>query len=174
MDDVSKKALSEIYPELARRWNAADALLQAMGINNRIDQGLRTWPQQTILWFKGRNPDGSFIDPIHHSGVVTHAKAGESYHNYGLAIDFVPMVDGMAIWDRENAAYAKTIEVAEGYGLISGSRWPEPKKDFPHLELPGKFPENAPDSYCRYLFTEGGLRAVWDEVDKALGITKVI
>jgi peptidoglycan L-alanyl-D-glutamate endopeptidase CwlK len=136
-------------------------MLDALGFIIRVDQGLRTWPQQAALYAQGRTQPGK---------VVTYAQPGYSWHNYALALDFVPMVSGEPIWDRTNPAYAKTIEIAESLGLVSGSRWPDPKTDFPHLQLTGRFPEAAPDDYCRYLFTEGGLAAVWREVDLSLGI----
>ena len=168
MDNISAARLQTVYPELAHRWIQVDQILTAKGIIVRIDQALRTWQQQAELWALGRDSQGNIVD---RTKVVTHARPGESYHNYGLAIDFVPMQDGQPIWDRTNPVYAKTIEVAESYGLVSGSHWPEPKTDYPHLQLTGNFPEGAPDENCRRLFMTGGLAAVWKEVDVALGIT---
>ena len=45
----------------------------------RITQGLRTFAEQDALYAQGRTTSGS---------IVTKAKGGQSYHNYGLAIDF--------------------------------------------------------------------------------------
>jgi peptidoglycan L-alanyl-D-glutamate endopeptidase CwlK len=168
MDAITSTRLQELYPELARRWTQADQMLESLGFTIRVDQGLRTWPQQEALWDLGRDEQGNIVEL---SKVVTHARPGESYHNYGLALDFVPMENGDPIWDRTHPAYAKTIEVAESMGLVSGSHWPEPKTDFPHLQLTGNFPEDAPDDNCKYLFREGGLSAVWRDVDAALWIT---
>ena len=137
-------------------------MLEAQGFTVRISQGLRTFSEQDALYDMGRTAPGN---------IVTYAKGGESWHNYGLAIDFVPMENGEPIWDRAHPAYTKTIETAESLGLISGSRWPEPKTDFPHLQLTGRFPEAAPDSYCKLLFREGGLVSVWNEVSTDLGLT---
>lgn len=50
----------------------------------RIVQGLRTIEEQNELFAQGRTKPGL---------IVTHAKGGSSYHNYGLAIDFVLMYD---------------------------------------------------------------------------------
>lgn len=175
MDAITQARCGELYPEFARIWLLCDqqaaVILAPLGITIRMDQGLRNWPQQSILWQLGRNPDGSYIDPVHETGVVTHAKAGESWHNYGLAGDFVPMLNGVPIWDRTTIGYSTFIRIAESNGLTSGSCWQGDKKDFPHLQLTGNFPVDAPDDYVKALFAGGGLRAVWDEVDKALGIT---
>ena len=169
MNAATVNRLQMVYPELERRLILAIADAARQGFTIEIDQGVRTWPEQTILWQKGRNAYGVIVD---HTQVVTHARAGESYHNYGLAVDFVPFDEHLQpIWDRSFAGYATFIAIAESYNLLSGSRWPEPKTDFPHLELTGRFPENAPDTYCKYLFEQGGFVEVWKEVDLALGIT---
>jgi len=174
VDAISLARIGELHPELARRWTQADQLLEAQGIRIRVDQGLRTMSQQQSIWQEGRNPDGSFIDPIHRKGVVTYAKAGQSYHNYGLALDGVPMVNGEPVWDRETepglTLYAKMVTAGETVGLTSGSRWPEPKTDFPHFQLTGKFLEDEPDDSVKALFDAGGLPAVWAQLDKDLGI----
>ncbi len=44
-----------------------------------IAEGLRTIEKQNILFHQGRNGSGDAI--------VTNAKGGESFRNYGLAID---------------------------------------------------------------------------------------
>ena len=50
----------------------------------RIVQGLRTIEEQNELYAQGRTKPGP---------IVTNAKGGSSYHNYGLAFDFVLMYD---------------------------------------------------------------------------------
>src|SRR5688572_22238652 len=50
----------------------------------RIVQGLRTVKEQDALFAKGRTTPGP---------IVTKARGGKSYHNYGLAIDFAIMYD---------------------------------------------------------------------------------
>lgn len=58
----------------------------------RVTQGLRTFPEQTELYAIGRSKPGKKI---------TNAKAGQSYHNYGLAFDFVILEDGKTVWDHK-------------------------------------------------------------------------
>jgi peptidoglycan L-alanyl-D-glutamate endopeptidase CwlK len=160
--------LNELYPELARRGRLSIATALTFGFTIEVDQGVRTWPEQTRLWQLGRDAKGHIVDPTQ---VVTHAMAGESYHQFGLAFDFVPFDEhAQPIWLRSHPAYAKFIQIAEGYGLTSGSRWPEPKTDWPHIQITGDFPENKPDLYCGFLFRGGGFPAVFKEVDRVLGI----
>jgi peptidoglycan L-alanyl-D-glutamate endopeptidase CwlK len=157
--------LNELYPELARRGRLSIAVALTFGFTIEVDQGVRTWMEQTRLWRLGRDAKGNIVDP---TKVVTHAKAGESYHNFGLAFDFVPFDENaQPIWLRSHPAYGKFIQIAEGYGLTSGSRWPEPETDFPHVQFTNdRFPQ-SPDLEVRYLFREGGFRAVWAEIDKS-------
>ena len=63
--------------------------------------GRRTMEEQTALYALGRTSPGK---------VVTKARAGESYHNYGLAFDWVPLKISpknpelyVADWDDETA-----------------------------------------------------------------------
>jgi peptidoglycan LD-endopeptidase CwlK len=50
----------------------------------RIVQGLRTIDEQNGLFAQGRTKPGA---------IVTNARGGRSFHNYGLAFDFVLMYD---------------------------------------------------------------------------------
>jgi len=64
---------------------------------------------------------------------VTNAKPGESAHNYGLALDFVPMLAGKAQWANKKL-YGQAIALAEARQMESlrDSRFPE----LAHLQMP--------------------------------------
>jgi len=65
----------------------------------------------------------------------TRSGAGKSKHQYGLAVDLVPVVDSVAVWD--NIALWKKIGVAgEKLGLRWGGRWKKPY-DPGHFEWTG-------------------------------------
>lgn len=158
----------DLYPVLKDKAYQHLQLLQQEGIDGEIDQGVRTWPEQTILWQKGRNPDGSFIDPVHHTGVVTYAKAGESWHNYGCAYDiFIMNASGAIDWSGTSPAWQRAIAIGKSLGLVAGADWLGKKIDRPHFQLTGRFPV-TPDDEVLALFQGGGMAAVWDEIDKSL------
>jgi peptidoglycan L-alanyl-D-glutamate endopeptidase CwlK len=50
----------------------------------RVTQGYRTFAEQKALYDQGRRTPGN---------IVTNASPGSSYHNYGLALDFVILYD---------------------------------------------------------------------------------
>ena len=82
--------------------------------------GRRTMEEQSALYQKGRT-DGS-------KKIVTKARPGESYHNYGLAFDWVPLKRTaknadlwVANWDDETA-FKLGEHVGLSFGLV-GISW---------------------------------------------------
>lgn len=104
----------------------------------RIVQGLRTIEEQNALYAQGRTKPGN---------VVTNAKGGSSYHNYGLAIDFAILLDkdcngtyDELSWDikKDNdkdgvADWLEVVKVFEAAGWEWGGRWSS-IKDYPHVQ----------------------------------------
>lgn len=54
--------------------------------------------------------------------IVTNAKGGDSWHEYGSAFDFVPMIYGKPQWENK-ALYEKCGAIAESVGLEWAGRW---------------------------------------------------
>ena len=82
--------------------------------------------EQDALYAQGRTLPGK---------IVTHAKGGESLHNKGLAVDFLPLVHGKAAWEdlltfHDLAQIAMRVDPHVAWG----GAWPFPKTDRPHLE----------------------------------------
>ena len=103
-----------------------DACLKR-GHSYHATSGYRTYGEQMALWAKGRTSPG---------GKVTNAKGGQSAHNFGIAIDFIPDKDlktpGIQPdWSPE--AFKVLIEEVEKRGLHSGHKY----ADVPHVSWPG-------------------------------------
>jgi len=104
----------------------------------RIVQGLRTIEEQNELYAQGRTKPGN---------IVTKAKGGSSFHNYGLAIDFAILTDKDGngtfedlSWDikRDNdkdgvADWLEVVKIFEDAGWSWGGKWAT-LKDYPHLQ----------------------------------------
>jgi len=89
------------------------------GFNLRITAGFRTFEEQDALYAKGRTEPGP---------IVTNAKGGESFHNFGLAIDVVDTQNGYQIdWDKLGS-------IGESVGLEHGDRG---YTDRPHFQYRG-------------------------------------
>lgn len=106
------KTISTLEPNFQRR---AKQWLEEMiqtGIRPLIYTGLRTMEEQAALYAIGRSKPGK---------IVTKARPGESYHNYGLAFDWVCMKPTAktdlfeADWDDETA-----FKLGERVGITFG------------------------------------------------------
>ena len=86
----------------------------------RISQGLRTISEQNALYAQGRTDKTKKI--------VTNAKGGSSYHNFGLAIDIVLILDGKtASWDDKTdfdgdkvSDWMEVVAIFKKYGYAWG------------------------------------------------------
>lgn len=69
---------------------------------------------------------------------VTHAGAGESYHQYGLAADSAFLIDGRIVISEKDPRAARAYErfgaIAQSAGLVWGGSW-RTLKDLGHVEL---------------------------------------
>jgi peptidoglycan L-alanyl-D-glutamate endopeptidase CwlK len=116
--------ISSLNPIIQQRVrNMVQNLYANHGIRIKVYSGYRSFKEQNELYKKGREYPGK---------VVTNANPGESLHNYGLAFDVVPIVDGVAIWD--NDMFWNTIAaVGKSYGFIWGGDW-KTFVDKPHFQ----------------------------------------
>ena len=92
--------------------------LAAAGMRVRMVCGLRSVEEQARLYSIGRRGKPG-------EKMVTNAKPGYSYHNFGLAADYA--VGGLSAQQREQFG-----QIAESLGLTWGGRWQI--GDFGHVE----------------------------------------
>lgn len=86
----------------------------------------RTIAEQNDLYAQGRTKPGK---------IVTNARGGQSYHNYRLAFDAAPVVNGDIDWDNE-ALFNKMGKIGQSVGLEWGGSWTS-FKDTPHFQWSG-------------------------------------
>ena len=103
----------------------------------RFAYTLRTFAEQDALFAQGRTKPGA---------IVTKAKGGQSYHNYGLAIDIVLLVDKdkngtfeTASWDLKTdfdgdgkSDWQEVVAIFKRYGYEWGGDWKF--VDAPHFQ----------------------------------------
>lgn len=82
---------------------------------------LRTIAEQDKLYAQGRTTPGA---------IVTKARGGYSYHNYGLAIDIAFVVNGKGAWDIKPdydgdgvSDWMEVVQVFKEYGWEAGIDW---------------------------------------------------
>jgi hypothetical protein len=81
----------------------------------------RSGATQDALYAIGRTVPGKDVIPLIRpmGRIVTNAQAGQSAHQYGMAIDFVPMNSGKPDWSGTGYLWNKAIELAEAAGMQS-------------------------------------------------------
>ncbi|WP_237605459.1 M15 family metallopeptidase [Salinicoccus sp. ID82-1] len=121
-----------LHPEVEKKAEALEEKAEEKNINITITSGFRSFETQDALYSKGRSLPGQ---------VVTNARGGESYHNYGLAIDYAVEADGKVIWntdydsnDNGKSDWFEVADIAKELGFEWGGDW-ESFKDYPHLEM---------------------------------------
>ena len=92
------------------------------GTQLRVTDGYRSVEEQNSLYAQGRTTPGN---------VVTRARGGTSYHNYGLAIDVVEMNKGQPVWNNITNDVAN---VGTGLGFEWGGNWSN-FPDYPHFQM---------------------------------------
>ncbi|KJR43135.1 Peptidase M15B and M15C, D,D-carboxypeptidase VanY/endolysins domain protein [Candidatus Magnetoovum chiemensis] len=118
-------ALKNLHPLLRGK---ITALMQKLDVENlpfKLFEGYRSPQRQRELYSKGRSVAGK---------IVTNAKPWSSYHQYGLAVDFVLYINGKWSWDTNGDKgkwWDKLHELAKNIGLERLSF------EKPHLQLKG-------------------------------------
>lgn len=135
MDTITQKRTDKLHPivrdEVKKIIAECDAALTGKA-KIRITQGLRTFDEQAQLYAIGRKKAGK---------KVTNAKAGQSIHNYGLAVDMCLIIDGKTAswdtakdWDDDKIAdWYECVKIFAKHGWEWGGNW-KTFKDLPHFE----------------------------------------
>lgn len=93
------------------------------GIDILITSTYRDKESQDALYAQGRTEPGN---------IVTNAKGGQSFHNWRVAFDVVPLINGKPVWNDD------TLWLSIGHiGKVCGLEWAGDWKKFtekPHFQ----------------------------------------
>jgi len=124
---ISSRKIEDLRPEVQALAKAFVAKAKDEGIDVLIYCTLRDFECQAELYAQGRTKPGR---------IVTNARPGDSWHNYGVAWDCVPLINGKAAWD-DDGAYAKLGRIGEALGLEWAGRWSGKLKEKAHFQFTG-------------------------------------
>ena len=124
---INSRKLSDLLPIVETKAQAFITRCGHAGIDALITSTYRDNESQHELWRQGRETPGR---------IVTNADAGQSFHNYRVAFDFVPLVNGKPTWNDEKL-FEKCGEIAESLGLEWAGRW-ERFKELAHVQFTNK------------------------------------
>ncbi|MEW9676087.1 M15 family metallopeptidase [Lentibacillus sp. L22] len=124
---------SELHPKVEKNKNILLEQAADINIDVVITEETRPIDEQNELYAQGRSTSGD---------IVTNARGGESYHNYGLAIDYALRKDnGEITWDTQydgnnngKSDWLEVAELAKDLGFEWGGDWKR-FPDYPHLQM---------------------------------------
>lgn len=120
---INSRDLDDLEPVTALKCKQFIAKCHEAGVDVLITSTYRDHESQDALYARGRTAPGP---------KVTNAQGGQSFHNFRVAFDFVPIVDGKAMWNDLNE-FKRCGKIAEALGLEWGGSWAK-FKDYPHCQ----------------------------------------
>lgn len=125
--DKAIKRIGKVHPVIKQ--GAEEIIRRAYkdGLYVLFSDGYRSHAEQNKLYEQGRTKSGK---------IVTNARGGQSYHNYGLALDmFITNKEGTtASWNVSDLS--KAAKIAKSLGFEWGGDW-KTFKDYPHIQMTG-------------------------------------
>lgn len=123
---IDSRDINQLHPRVATKCLALIDACREAGIDLIVTSTYRDNEKQDALYAIGRTKPGN---------IVTKARAGQSWHNYRLAFDVVPVVHGKAVWN--DSALWKTIgSLGVAMGLEWAGNWTR-FREYPHFQYTG-------------------------------------
>jgi peptidoglycan L-alanyl-D-glutamate endopeptidase CwlK len=127
---VNSRSLSDLLPPVRARAQAFLDACSKQGIDILITSTYRDLDSQAALYAQGRTAPGKR---------VTNAKPGQSFHNWRVAFDVVPMRSGKPVWGtsgQDADLWERIGKIGESVGLEWAGRWAS-FREFAHFQYTG-------------------------------------
>ena len=150
-------AIGKVKPALRLRLGELIRICSEDGIDIMVYCGLRSMKEQAVIFRQSRTKAeidakkqsltdrgfpmlASAIDAVGpQTGIIgrhtTKSAPGESWHQYGLAADCVPLVNGKPMWDEGQDSWEIYKEAASIVGLSWAGGWKH-YKEIAHVQVP--------------------------------------
>jgi peptidoglycan L-alanyl-D-glutamate endopeptidase CwlK len=110
---MPSRSLEDLHPIVREKVIEFKDLCAKEGIDVLITCTYRSAKEQDDLYAQGRTKPGR---------IVTNAKGGQSWHQWRVAFDFVPIINGKAQWN-DIETFNRCGLLAEQVGLEWAGRW---------------------------------------------------
>lgn len=110
---INSRKIEDLHPKVADMCRQFITKCDEQGIDILITSTYRDIESQNELYAQGRTKPGK---------IVTKAKGGQSFHNWRVAFDFVPLLNGKPAWN-DTALFTRCGEIGESVGLEWAGRW---------------------------------------------------
>lgn len=122
---INSRDPKELTSQAQALWHQLHDECAKVGIDLILTSTYRDVESQNDLYAIGRTKPGK---------IVTNARGGESFHNYRIAFDVVPVVNGKASWN-DLSLWKRVSGIGKKLGLVSGADFSI--RDYPHFQLAG-------------------------------------
>lgn len=156
---MASRRIEDLYPDVAELARRHQLACLERGVDLLIYCTLRDEHEQATLYAQGRTAEQlrkqrdryaqrglttpaallASVKPRPTLRKLTNAGPGESFHQYGLAYDCVPIVEGKPVWSTTGTAEAlwkKVAAAGESVGLEWAGRW-KSFRELPHFQATG-------------------------------------
>jgi peptidoglycan L-alanyl-D-glutamate endopeptidase CwlK len=123
---INSRKIEDLHPIVQIYANHFLEKCKEAGIDLLITSTYRDAESQNALFNQGRTTPGH---------IVTNARAGYSFHNFKVAMDVVPLVDGKADWNSPK--WSQIGQIGRGVGLFWGHDWIH-FKEMAHFQYTGR------------------------------------
>jgi peptidoglycan L-alanyl-D-glutamate endopeptidase CwlK len=123
------REINDLHARVAAMCRSHAAACAAAGIDLLVTQTFRSAAEQDVLFAQGRTTPGN---------IVTNARGGESWHQWRLAYDVVPLLAGKPVWrtsGRDGVLWAKVGALGEQCGLEWAGRWKGELREMAHFQM---------------------------------------
>ena len=125
---INSRKIYDLLPHVAKACVEHKARVEMeLGIELLITSTYRDVESQNALYAQGRTAPGM---------VVTNARGGDSFHQYHVAYDVVPVVAGKLVWETSNPVWREIGRIGKECGLEWAGDWNR-FQEFPHFQITG-------------------------------------
>lgn len=127
---INSRKLEDLHPKVKVRVEKFLAECDKAGIDLLVTSTYRDGESQNALFEQGRSKPGA---------KVTNARAGQSFHNWRVAVDVVPLRNGKPVWGTSGEdleLWMRVGKIGESVGLEWAGRWKR-FREFPHFQYTG-------------------------------------
>lgn len=127
---MSDRDLHHLLPTVEVAAKKALAAADALGLKYVVTCTYRTADEQAALYAQGRTTPGK---------KVTNAKPGQSFHEFGVALDIYPIVNGKIDFAGTAKEWKTLAQCFKNEGFEWAGEW-KTFKELPHFQMTGGHP----------------------------------
>lgn len=124
---IASRSLDDLHPVVKPLVETFIDNCRMADIDLLVTSTYRDSASQDALYAQGRTTPGQ---------IVTNAKGGESFHNYRVAVDVVPIRDGKCVWSSLDPVWIQVAALGKAAGLEWAGDWVR-FKEYPHFQYTG-------------------------------------